>query len=215
LAVSASASPSTVASAGSTALSADAADSDGHAIASWSWSDGGAGGTFSSASAQNPTYTAPANTGTASEAITLTVTATCDSAAPISASASTTITVEPAAPPPHTLTVRASVNRTVVASGGKVGATAVVSDSAGYSAFAYEWSDGGAGGTFSAPGEGKTTYTAPAITGGTDQTIALTVTVTCAESDPPLQAVASTSLTVRTRSAHGAHNRSRLGPARR
>jgi hypothetical protein len=215
LAVSASASPSTVASAGSTALSASATDSSGHAIASWSWSDGGAGGTFSSASAQNPTYTAPENTGTATETITVTVTATCDGATPISASASTAITVEPAASPPHVLTVGASVNRTVVASGGKAQVSALVGDSAGHTAFVYEWSDGGAGGAFSAPAEGRTTYTAPVITGGTDQAVTLTVTVTCAESDPPLQATASTSLTVRTRRAHGSGSRSRPTSTRR
>jgi hypothetical protein len=179
LTVTTSASPNMVASAGTTALSASAVDSQGHPIASWAWSDGGAGGTFSSTTAQNPTYRAPANTGTTIRTITLTVRATCSGTSPMSASASTVLTVQPATTSGHYLTVTATASPSTVASGGSTALAATVADSQPHSGFAYQWSDGGAGGTFSSTTTASPTYRAPVNTSGASRTVTLTLTVTC------------------------------------
>ncbi len=195
LSVTASVSPGSVASAGSAVLSASASDSGPHEIASWSWSDGGAGGSFSpSPSLQNPTYSAPANTTDSEESITLTVTATCDGPEPLSASNSTLLVVQPAA---HSLVVSASAVPAAVASGGTATLSATAADTrSGHTIASWSWSDGGAGGSFSlSPSLQNPTYTAPANTADSEESITLTVTATC-DGPEPLSASNSTLLVV-------------------
>jgi hypothetical protein len=191
--VTASADPDTVDSGGSSNLSAIYSDSQGHGIASWAWDDGGAGGSFDNANAQSPVYTAPVNTGGTNLIVTLTVTATCNGSSPLSDSDSILLAVRPLA---HTLSVTASADPGIVASGGSTSLTASAVDSHGHGMVSWSWGDGGAGGTFLPSASIQNpTYTARANTGDTDITVTLTVTATCNGSSP-LSDSDSTSLTV-------------------
>ncbi len=194
LSVTASASPDTVASGSSASLNATATDSLGHAIATWSWSDGGAGGSFApSASVRNPSYTAAANSTESSRTVTLSVSATCNGSSPISDSDSTTISVSPVA---HTLSVAAGVLPTTVGSGGSASLSASTSDSRGDAIIGWQWTDGGAGGSFvPSPYVVNPTYTAAANTTGLSRQVVLTVTATC-DGSTPIAASASASLIV-------------------
>ncbi len=203
LTVRASASPGSVASAGTTTLTGAATDSLGHPITSWSWSDGGAGGTFSSATAQSPTYTAPANTGTSARTVTLTLTASCGGATPISASGSTALTVAGQPATGHAVTVQASASAASVASSGTVTLSLTGTDSQGHGGLAYQWSDNGAGGSFSAPTAATTTYRAPANTSGSPRSITLTATAICKWQWPWVQGSATLPLTVTSGSTGG------------
>ncbi len=171
--------PGTVASGGSTSLTGAATDSQGDGIASWSWSDGGAGGTFSSTTVSNPTYRAPANTTTADRTITLTVTATCAGATPLTRSATTSLVVQGQTVSGHSVTVTASATPTTVASGGTVTLSMSGTDSQGHTGLAWQWSDGGAGGTFSSTTAQNPTYKAPTNSASTPKVITLTATAIC------------------------------------
>ena len=195
VAVTAACSPTTLASGGSSALSGSAVDSSGHGIALWSWSDGGASGTFKpSAAAQSPTYIAAVNNGTASRTVTLTLTATCNGAGPKSASGSTTLTVQRVGT--HTVTVTATATPSTVASGGAVALLATGTDSSGHGGLAWNWSDGGAGGTFSSATVRNPTYTAPVNTTGSPKIITLVVTATCKWQVPWVAGTTSVNVTV-------------------
>ncbi len=176
--VNVTANPSTITSGGTTQLAASATDTYGHGIASWLWSDGGAGGSFlPSTVVQRPSYTAPVNTSNKNKTITLRVIATCSNDAPASGSGSVSLTVQPAA---HTVTVTASATPTSIASGGSVKLSTTVTDSLKHTGFAYNWTDNGAGGTFSPSAAVKApTYIAPPNTSGRDRVITFTVTATC------------------------------------
>jgi hypothetical protein len=193
---SASVNPSSVASGGTAYLTGGATDSAGHPIVSWSWSDGGAGGSFSSTTAQSPTYTAPTNTGTTNKTVVLTVTARCGDVTPATGSASATLTVTPATTSGHYLTATATATPSTVASGGTTALAAAVTDSESHTGFTYQWSDGGAGGTFSSTTVQNPTYRAPANTGSTNRTITLTLTATCKWYWPWVSASAARTLTV-------------------
>jgi len=173
------ASPSVVASGGTTSLTAAASDSLGHSI-SYTWSEGGAGGSFSpSAAAPNPTYTAAANASGVTWSVTLTVTATCSGPSPITKSASTTLSVQSVAVA-HAVTVTASASPTTIASGGTTALTMSAVDSQGHTGLAWQWSDNGAGGTFSPSATvPNANYTAAANTTGGPRTITLTATGIC------------------------------------
>lgn len=184
--------PTTVNSAGTATCSVAAQDSLGHAV-SYQWSDGGAGGSFSpSAAVQNPTYTAPVNWTGADTTVTLSVTASCTQNPSISATGSTTLTVRS-----HHLTVVAgpSVNPSTVASGGQTNCSFSVTDSLGH-AVNYQWSDGGAGGSFS-PGAAaqNPTYTAPVNNTGSNRTVRLTAVASCSQ-NPTLSLTRTVDLTV-------------------
>ncbi len=195
VAVTVACSPTTLASGGSSALSGSALDSSGHGIATWSWSDGGAGGTFSpSAAVPSPTYIAAANTTGASRTVTLTLTATCNGASPAHASGSTTLTVQRAGT--HTVTVTATATPNPVASGGATALLATGTDSMGHGGLAYNWSDGGAGGTFSSITVRNPTYTAPVNTTGSPKVITLVVTATCKWQAPWVAGTTTVNLTV-------------------
>ncbi len=174
LSVTASASPATVASGGSTDLTGSATDSYGDGIATWAWDDGGAGGTFSDATAQNPSYTAPANTTDGDATITLTLTATCNNASPVTNTGSCTLTVNPVA---YTFSVTPGApSPSTVASGGTTSLSAIATDSRTGHTVTWSWSDGGAGGSFSDATAQDPSYTAPANTTDSDQTVTLSVT---------------------------------------
>jgi hypothetical protein len=196
LSVSAGASPSTLASGGTASLSASATDSLGHATATWSWSDGGAGGSFSpSLSAQNPLYTAPVNTTDSARRIALAVTATCAGPPAISGSASTAVSVDPAA---HTLSVSASASPTTVGSAGSASLFASATDSRGHAIIGWQWSDGGAGGSFApSPNVSSPAYTAAGNTTGAASIVTLTVTAVC-NGPAPLTGSAVVSITVQS-----------------
>jgi hypothetical protein len=172
-------SPSAVLFGESTSLSATFFDTFGHGAASWSWDDGGAGGSFSpSAAMQSPTYTAPSSGGS-ELVVTLTAEATCDGAEPLSDSDSTTLYVSSVA---HTLTVTAGTpDPATVESGGTSSLSATYSDSIGHGIALWQWSDGGAGGSFSPSANAQNpTYYAAVYAGGSELSVTLTVTGTCA-----------------------------------
>ena len=179
--VTASASPTTVASGGTTTLTATATDNQSHTGFAWSWSDNSAGGTFlPSAAVQNPTYQAAVNTTGSNRAVTLTVTATCKWVpAWVSSRANVGLTVNSTALP-HTITATASANPTTVASGGTTALAATATDSLGHAITSWQWSDGGAGGTFlpSATVQNPTYRAAPNRTGA-NRSVTLTVTAGC------------------------------------
>jgi hypothetical protein len=178
LTVTAGRSISPIASGGSTPLTGAALDSMGHGIASWSWSDGGAGGTFiPSASVQNPTYIAAANNTASTRTVTLTLTATCNGLSPVTSSGTTTLSVYVAGT--HTVTVTATVTPNPVASGGSTALVATGVDSLNHPGLVWNWSDGGAGGTFSSTSVRNPTYTAPLNGTASQRVITLVVTATC------------------------------------
>jgi hypothetical protein len=195
LTVTAGRNPTSVASGGSTALTGTAVDGSGHGVASWSWSDGGAGGTFvPSAAVQSPAYIAAANATGATRTVTLTLTATCNGVSPLSTSGSTTLSVYRAGT--HTVTVTATATPATVASGGAVALSATGTDSSGHGGLAWNWSDGGAGGTFSSATVRTPTYTAPVNTTGSPRAITLVVTATCKWQSPWVAGTTSVNVTV-------------------
>ncbi len=191
----AAANPTTVASGGQTSLTAGATDSFSHAISSWSWSDGGAGGTFSSTTSQNPTYTAAPNMTATNRLVTLTVTATCAGPSPVSGNGSAVLTVQSGLP--HTVTVTAAANPRTVRSRGKTSLTATATDSLGHTVFSWQWSDNGAGGTFSSATAQNPTYTAPTNTSILPKIVSLTCTATCKQNQPSVSGNAKLTLSVR------------------
>jgi C1A family cysteine protease len=81
---------------------------------------------------------------------------------------------------PHYLDLTANCDPTTVASGGSTSLSASSTDSFGHQVATWQWSDGGAGGTFSPSATiANPTYTAPDNTGATDLVIHLQVTATC------------------------------------
>ena len=173
ISVTASATPTTLASAGTTTLAASATDSASKSITGWSWSDGGAGGTFRpSATAENPTYTAPANTNGTNATIALTVTA---SSATASGRGAVSLQVQPQTAGNNTITVHAAAAPTTLASGAATTLSMSATDSLGHTGLAYQWSDNGAGGTFSPSATAEDpTYTAPVNKTGVPLSISLT-----------------------------------------
>lgn len=184
--------PGTVDSGAAAACSVSAADSLGHTV-SYQWSDGGAGGSFSpSAAVQNPTYTAPTNKTGSNTTVTLSVTASCADNAGINSSGSVTLAVRS-----HHITVTAepSTDPTVVASGGQANCAFTAADSLGHTV-SYQWSDGGAGGSFSPSAAVQNpTYTAPTNNTGADTTVTLAAVAACAE-DSTLSVSRTVGLTV-------------------
>jgi hypothetical protein len=175
--VTAAATPSQVpVTGGAVQLSGSASDTLGHGIAVWHWSDGGAGGSFNNANAQNPVYTVPPH---AARDITLTVTATCDGSLPATGTGTCTVTQSGT----HTVTVTADCNpKQVLSAGGPVTCTGSATDSFGHAIASYQWSDGGAGGTFNQPNPAlaAATYQVSAYGLYDPRTITLTLTATCA-----------------------------------
>ena len=102
----------------------------------------------------------------------------------------------------HTLSVTAQCDPTTVASAGMTSCTAAPADSQGHGIATWAWDDGGAGGVFSPSAAVQSpAYTAPANISGSDITVTLTVSATCA-GPAPLSDSDSTSLTVQTAAGH-------------
>ncbi len=138
----------------------------GGGIASYSWSDNGGGGSFSDPTILHPTYTAP----NVSSLITLTLTVTDNQGGTKSDSLHLRVDAFP--------TVDAGADREVDEGGSIELSDATADDSDGW-IVSYQWSDGGAGGSFSPSAQVRNpTYTAPLVAdcAGADVTLTLTVT---------------------------------------
>jgi C1A family cysteine protease len=86
---------------------------------------------------------------------------------------------------PHSLDLTASCLPSTVPSGGLTALSAAYLDSFGHQVATWQWSDGGAGGTFSPSATiASPTYTAPENVGASAIVIHLTVTATCAGTYP-------------------------------
>ena len=175
-----------------TQCSVSASDSLGGAL-SYQWSDGGAGGSFSSSTAQNPVYTAPDNTGAQDITVTLSCTATSVQNVVSNGHGHRALTVQR-----HAITITpgsgTTVNPSSVAPGGTTQCNIVATDSVN-NPMTYQWSDGGAGGSFSSSTIANPVYTAAKNTAGHD----VTVTLSCKVTDTKNSAVTATgtvSLTV-------------------
>lgn len=184
--------PSTVKAGATTNCTVTAADSLGGAV-TYLWSDGGAGGSFNSTTAQNPVYTAPGNTTGANKSVTITCLAKSAADATVTKSGTATLTVQP-----HTVAITAGPTLTpdVVGSGGQTACSVTAVDSNSH-AVTYQWSDGGAGGSFSSATAANPTYTAPANNTGTDTHVTITCAVACSE-DATLTDTETATLTVST-----------------
>ncbi len=142
------------------------AEDGGDGIASYSWTDNGGGGSFSNPNILHPTYTAP----NSSSLITLTLTATDNQGGVSSDSLHLRVDAFP--------TVDAGADKTVDEGHSIALSDATADDSDGW-IVSYQWSDGGAGGSFSPSAQVRNpTYTAPLTDNcsGTDITLTLTVT---------------------------------------
>ncbi len=177
--------PNAVKSLATTQCSASASDSWGGTV-SYSWSAGGAGGSFSSSTAQNPVYTAPDD----ASASDITVTLSCTAASVASPSVKATATV-PLTVYHHSITIASGTGTTVspsaVIPGGIAQCSVSATDSLG-NTMTYQWSDGGAGGSFSSGAVTNPTYTAPRNSSGSN----LTVTLSCKVTDSKNAAVNAT-----------------------
>jgi hypothetical protein len=153
-------------------------DAVGQGTQSWHWSDGGAGGSFSNANIQSPTYTIPA-VGTA-RVITLTATLTLTTGtASVTGTGTCTVTQSGT----HTVTVTADCSpKQVLSAGGPVTCAGSATDNLGHAIASYQWSDGGAGGSFTQPNPAlaAATYQVSAYGLYDPRTITLTLTATCA-----------------------------------
>jgi hypothetical protein len=79
----------------------------------------------------------------------------------------------------HSVAVSASASPIVVSSRGTISLSATCTDTDSHSGFAWQWTDNGAGGTFSSSTKQNPTWTAPSNTSGSPRTYNLTVTSTC------------------------------------
>ena len=97
----------------------------------------------------------------------------------------------------NSVTVTASASPVTVASGGKTTLTMTAMDSLGHTGLAYQWSDNGAGGTFSPSATvQKPTYTAAVNNTGARGKVTLTATATDAWQSPWVSGSAAATLTV-------------------
>ncbi len=140
---------------------------------------------------QNPSYVAPAN----AETVTLSVTGICEWYWPwVTATSDTTLVIEST----HSLTVEAQSSTTQVNSGASLPLTATYFDSLGHTGEAWNWSDNGAGGTFTpSPDVQNPTYLAPVNHTGRPLSVTLTVTGTCEWFWPWVTAQDQVAITVR------------------
>ena len=151
---------------GTVDLSDASASDGGDGIASYSWSDNGAGGSFSDSHVLHPVYTAP----TASGLFVLTLTVTDNQGGITSDSLRLRVDAFP--------TVDAGADKTV-----DEGKTIALSDATASDPDDwiehYQWSDGGAGGSFSPSAQVcNPTYTAPLVSACAGKDVTLTLTVT-------------------------------------
>ena len=188
LAIAVKADPPSIGHKGTTQLRATLYGSLAYQV-TWEWDDGEDGGVFSpNPYVESPTYTGPGNEGDAPVARRLTVVAMCQGSPPQMVRAELTVMEGPKL---HLVEVAVAAQPARIRSGGTVALTAEANDTMGHGIVAWEWSDGGAGGTFTPNATTQNpTYTAPA---GTDATITLTASARC---DASVSVVGSGSVTV-------------------
>jgi PKD repeat protein len=169
-------------------LSVQFTDTSTNTPTSWSWSFGDGG---------TSTAKSPSHTYSAAGTYTVSLTAT-NAGGSNTATKSGYITVTSSAS--HALTVTVAATPTTVASGGSTALQATVVDTQPHSGFAYAWSDGGAGGTFSSTTAQNPTYAAPANTSGANRALTLTLTATCRWVAPWVTGTGSATITVQSAS---------------
>lgn len=101
--------------------------------------------------------------------------------------------------PPHEVTITSgpSVSTSTVTSAGTTYCSVAATDSLGHQV-SYQWSDNGAGGSFSPSSTAQNpAYTAPANWSGSDVTITLSATASCSQ-DPSIKDTGTVNLTVRS-----------------
>ena len=153
-------------------------DTSTNSPTTWAWNFGDG----STSTTRSPSHIYGA---AGTEAVTLTASNSAGSS-----TAKGTVTVQPPSTT-HTLTVKAAASPTTVASKGVTGLTGTATDSQGHGIVAWSWSDGGAGGRFSATTAQNPSYTAPTNTSGASRSLTLTVTATCNGATPITKSAAA------------------------
>ncbi|MHB9037479.1 MAG: lectin like domain-containing protein [Armatimonadota bacterium] len=181
--------PSTVESEGTAVVSASGVDSMGHVL-TYTWSDGGKGGQFANMHAASTTYSAPANTQINDSVVTITCLAECGAS---SGNASAQLLVM--GKHEVTLTKVPTLDKSTVDPGKDVKCSVTAADTKDHPLL-YQWSDGGAGGTFSPSSSVQDpTYTAPGNITGKAKSVVLTCVAKCSQS-PTTKATSAVTLTV-------------------